>query len=62
VASSKRVASKTIFIFSGLVVLFMTLLPQLAIGSFRVALLVLAESLRLPHRRHHRHLPGRVPA
>ncbi|MFT5470772.1 MAG: Cu/Ag efflux pump CusA, partial [Verrucomicrobiales bacterium] len=38
---AQQAASKTIFIFSGLVVLFMTLLLQLAIGSFRVALLVL---------------------
>lgn len=34
-------ASKTIFLFSGLVVLIMLILLQLAIGSFRVALLVM---------------------
>lgn len=38
---AQQAASKTIFIFSGLVVLIMALLLQLAIGSLRVALLVL---------------------
>ena len=38
---AQQAASQTIFVFSGLVVLIMGLLLQLAIGSFRVALLVL---------------------
>jgi HME family heavy-metal exporter len=38
---AQQAASHTIFLFSGLVVLIMALLLQLAIGSFRVALLVL---------------------
>ena len=38
---AQQAASKTIFVFSGLVVLIMALLLQLAIGSFRVSLLVM---------------------
>lgn len=38
---AQQAASRTIFLFSGLVVLIMALLLQLAIGSLRVALLVL---------------------
>lgn len=38
---AQQAASKTIFLFSGLVVVIMLMLLQLAIGSFRVALLVL---------------------
>ncbi len=38
---AQQAASQTIFVFSGLVILIMALLLQLAIGSFRVALLVL---------------------
>jgi len=38
---AQQAASRTIFVFSGLVVLIMALLLQLAIGSLRVALLVL---------------------
>jgi len=38
---AQQAASRTIFMFSGLVVLIMAMLLQLAIGSFRVALLVL---------------------
>ena len=38
---AQQAASRTIFLFSGLVVLIMTMLLQLAIGSFRIALLVL---------------------
>ena len=38
---AQQTASRTIFVSSGLVVLIMVLLLQLAIGSFRVALLVL---------------------
>lgn len=38
---AQQTASRTIFLFSGLVVLVMLLLLQLAIGSFRVSLLVM---------------------
>jgi len=38
---AQQAASRTIFLYSGLVVLIMVFLLQLAIGSFRVALLVL---------------------
>lgn len=38
---AQQAASNTIFLFSGLVVIIMVMLLQLAIGSFRVALLVL---------------------
>jgi len=38
---AQQAASRTIFLFSGLVVLIMLILLQLAIGSFRVALLVM---------------------
>jgi len=38
---AQQAASNTIFLFSGLVVVIMLMLLQLAIGSFRIALLVL---------------------
>ncbi|MEJ6581450.1 MAG: efflux RND transporter permease subunit [Akkermansiaceae bacterium] len=38
---AQQAASRTIFLFSGLVILIMVFLLQLAIGSFRVSLLVL---------------------
>jgi HME family heavy-metal exporter len=38
---AQQAASKTIFLYSGLVILIMAFLLQLAIGSFRVALLVM---------------------
>jgi HME family heavy-metal exporter len=38
---AQQAASRTIFLFSGLVILIMAMLLQLAIGSFRIALLVL---------------------
>jgi HME family heavy-metal exporter len=38
---AQQAASKTIFLYSGLVILIMLFLLQLAIGSFRIALLVL---------------------